>query len=227
MAFVFVMIGIIDLDEQHKKPRCITEARQILQYLGNEGNEAAKGRIEDIDQMCANIWSSEENTDIQQLSMRQPFTQSENECVTDNPSSTSNSQSRFNPQMNFFGSNLRTVQRQEEINVGSSPLPSSYNELGMFQQTGTQDINRPMPSISSSAAEQVQSQQQQQQLLPQPHSEHPIYDGGNFFNDVFDLGSSGLENDILFMYNDPSLPLTGVDYSDWMEMERMILPESL
>lgn len=121
-----------------------------------------------------------------------------------------------------------------EAGAAPAPAPGGEPRAGTSAAAGTETTGQAQDGDAGSQA--VLSPPD-----PSPHSTQPSWDGEMFGRDSaepygndtlfgLDLDGSlghdfGLEAEGIFhSFNDPSLPLTGVDYLDWAELEKMMAP---
>lgn len=188
------MIGL--LDEAEHLPTDVKTARQILQHLSNAGNTAASCRLKVISDFCAHIWSPADQND---------------------PKAGSNGdQNAFRASVSSGHAGMHAVNDRSAVNQCVNDHGDDFATVDgseTFTAEGTVSEERPSHAPNDESSRHTAAE----------------FTGGDLQTlDFNDITNSGLAYDftsnvdgVYTSFYDPDLPLTGIDYSDWLEMERL------
>ena len=164
-AFVLVMKGFLESNDYQKPPVGLREAADVLRQIAKAGNKIAGRRLEELKQLCYNIWSPD--------SMSKEWGWLREDAV---------SQLAIDP-----GLTMSAGAGSTEFSTGSdTQTPSTTGDI-----TGI-----PVWGNWENSADFVDFEKFQMDLN-------------------MEMG------DIYSCYNDPTLPLTGIDEVDWAEAGKM------
>ena len=211
-SFIFVIDGIISSPRQGTRPSRIDDAYQTVQYLATLGNEAAVKRASYIEEMCAVIWLSADSPFEASISSHYPELSHQNEVDRESHHRVSDVQPQGSSSSSYIPSPRR---RQMHLpNAGSlTPQGAETLDTESNTQTTTNSNSIEMVTISPRNISLYPQSQSMQQSDAVNHDFRPL---------TLDPESISYDSDLFDMYHDPDLPLTGVDSSDWAELERLI-----
>jgi proline utilization trans-activator len=189
-AFVLVMMGVVDDDEQ--RPEGLRQAFDVLNYLSDAGNKAAERRLKDIQQFCSHVWPND-----------RPHRSSDNH-----------------------------PNRSQDVNAGNGAGGEARRPLGKVSSTNgnaEQVLHRPAMPTGTLPVDQMHwndaMQPQPGNLLPTNQGFLDVWNSSDTMFGIdpyqFGIDLSREADGIYSSFHDPTFPLTGVDYSDWQEMERL------
>lgn len=210
-AFVLIMLKANN-KESEKPPEDVYQACQILEYLSDSGNRAARRRLQDIRLFCARIWSvncfanvghGRQESSVPIITrigeIRDCHIQMDGSLhsapTTHARQGPSGSDLQSPSYTRHAGQPNRSTARYHPREAPHSHLPQQSIELPAADITTDQDGS----TYAVSAHESI---------------------GSFTFSDI-EKEMLNEADGIYSCFNDPDLPLTGIDDADWTEMSRI------
>jgi hypothetical protein len=198
-AFITVMIGLIDGDQSELPPKGLHEAYEVFRYLSGSGNKAAGRRLEDIKQICSHVWPGNmavlpQGMVVESSSIRPSRQPPETrlQAVMPGPSSTTGT---YDDQATIRFEHSKAG----NLRVGPLEQPSAPEAAMNLDSNLCQDDSGLLGDWELKAL-----------MATFDH------------NNNMETSAAQVTDELYFSFNDPNLPLTGRDYLDWAEMERIL-----